>query len=139
MAAQSLLVAIDGSANSLRALRHAIVWSAALGQQLHLVFVQPRIKRSRVLSQALIEEHQARQTESAFRVARRLLKRAPVAAKFEVRFGEPSSELVTYARRNKCSHIVIGNRGQSAIAGLLLGSVAMKVVHLAPVPVTLVK
>jgi len=35
--------------------------------------------------------------------------------------------------------IVMGNRGHSAIKGLFLGSVALKVVQLAEMPVTLVK
>ena len=48
----------------------------------------------------------------------------------------------TIARRAdslQCEGIVMGTRGMGAIANLLLGSVAAKVVHLANVPVTLVK
>ena len=33
----------------------------------------------------------------------------------------------------------MGTRGMGAVAGLVMGSVAQKVVHLAAVPVTLVK
>jgi nucleotide-binding universal stress UspA family protein len=36
-------------------------------------------------------------------------------------------------------HIVMGTRGLGRSQGLLLGSVAMNVIHLAQVPVTLIK
>ena len=43
------------------------------------------------------------------------------------------------ARDEGIKHIVMGTRGLGSIQGLLLGSVAMKVVHLAEVPITLLK
>jgi nucleotide-binding universal stress UspA family protein len=48
----------------------------------------------------------------------------------------PSVSPVLSASRRK---IVMGCRGLGRIAGLVLGSVATQVVHLADVPVTLVK
>ncbi|MCJ9712965.1 universal stress protein, partial [Bordetella hinzii] len=39
----------------------------------------------------------------------------------------------------QCDRIVMGTRGLGAVGGLVLGSVAQKVIHLSPVPVTLVK
>jgi nucleotide-binding universal stress UspA family protein len=38
-----------------------------------------------------------------------------------------------------CDLIVMGTHGMGSIAGLALGSVASKVIHLAGVPVTVVK
>ena len=43
------------------------------------------------------------------------------------------------ARDEGIEHIVMGTRGLGSIQGLLLGSVAMKVIHLAEVPITLIK
>jgi nucleotide-binding universal stress UspA family protein len=42
-------------------------------------------------------------------------------------------------RANELRWIIIGTRGMTAIANLVMGSVATKVVHLARVPVTFVK
>lgn len=39
----------------------------------------------------------------------------------------------------KCTHIIMGTRGRGRVAALVLGSVALKVVQLARIPVTLVK
>jgi nucleotide-binding universal stress UspA family protein len=43
------------------------------------------------------------------------------------------------AREEDIQHIVMGTRGLGSIQGLLLGSVATKVIHLADVPITLIK
>lgn len=39
----------------------------------------------------------------------------------------------------QCAAMAMGTRGPGAVAGLVLGSVAARIVQLAPVPVTLVK
>jgi nucleotide-binding universal stress UspA family protein len=39
----------------------------------------------------------------------------------------------------KCDLIVMGSHGRSGLAGLIMGSVASRVLHLAPCPVLLVK
>lgn len=43
------------------------------------------------------------------------------------------------ARRLKCESIVMGTRGMGTIGNLFLGSVATRVIHLARIPVTLIK
>ena len=53
--------------------------------------------------------------------------------------GDPATAIVKLARRLNCDLIVMGTRGMGKVAGLVLGSVATKVVHLADAPVTLVK
>ena len=47
--------------------------------------------------------------------------------------------IVEYARANNIDLIVIGTHGRGAVAHLLLGSVAERVVRLAPCPVLTVK
>lgn len=49
--------------------------------------------------------------------------------------GEPSSEIVEYARDHNCDTIVMGTHGRGGIDRLLLGSVAERVVRAAPIPV----
>ena len=53
--------------------------------------------------------------------------------------GHAAEKIVQVAREHQCTRIVMGTRGLGSIAGLMLGSVAYKVVHLSPIPVTLVK
>ena len=62
---------------------------------------------------------------------------------YEAIFFKISGELVIFfaqaAQDEGIEHIVMGTRGLGSIQGLLLGSVAMKVIHLAEVPITLIK
>lgn len=53
--------------------------------------------------------------------------------------GSPAQEIVRASVDEKVDQIVMGTRGMNALGGLLLGSVAQRVVHLAPVPVLMVK
>ena len=53
--------------------------------------------------------------------------------------GPAAPAILAEARRRKPEAIVMGTRGEGAVGNLMLGSVATKVVHLAKVPVTLVK
>jgi nucleotide-binding universal stress UspA family protein len=53
--------------------------------------------------------------------------------------GRPDRAIVAHAAENGFDAIVIGAHGRSALAGVLLGSVAEKVVRRSPVPVTVVR
>ena len=53
--------------------------------------------------------------------------------------GSAALEIVRIASERGVDHIVMGTRGMNVLGGMLLGSVAQRVVHLATVPVLLVK
>ena len=64
---------------------------------------------------------------------------AGIAFKNIVRTGQTAEAIAQAARDEGIEHIVMGTRGLGSIQGMLLGSVAMKVIHLAEVPITLLK
>jgi len=57
----------------------------------------------------------------------------------EVIEGHPFVEIVRYAKEKSADLIVLGTHGRGAIAHMLLGSVAEKVVRKAPCPVLVVR
>jgi nucleotide-binding universal stress UspA family protein len=127
---------MDGSAAALKALK----WAARDATATLLVLnVQLPIRSSRFVSKSMIADHQRRNADEALDPARALVKRLKGAARIFTAIGDPAAEIVAFANKQRCTGIVMGNRGQHPLAGLLLGSVATKVVHLAKCPVTIVK
>jgi nucleotide-binding universal stress UspA family protein len=82
------------------------------------------------------------EAEAQVRSAVEALTQAGVEAQGEVRdavFGHAAREIVEDAREHDAGIIVMGSRGRSDIAGLVLGSTAHKVIHLADMPVLVVR
>jgi nucleotide-binding universal stress UspA family protein len=135
---QKLLVAVDGSDTAIRALKFALSVTPP-DSRLLVLYVQVPVPRSRAVSEALIQEHYQRQEEASLKTARKFLTRTKANARVEVRIGEPAPTIIEYAGEKKCTQIVMGNHGHGTLAGLFLGSVAMKVIQVSEIPVTLVK
>jgi len=139
-----VLVPIDGSKNSDRAVAYAIgfVANSKAPVELHLLNVQPPVVSGGVRMFIKHEEIEAYYQDSGLEVLRATRERLDQAGQGYVQhvsvgpFGET---IVAYAKEQRCDHIVMGTRGLGAISGMVLGSVATKVIYLAEVPVTLVK
>ena len=71
--------------------------------------------------------------------ARELLDQADIPYQYHVTVGDAAKMIVQFATERQCDQIVIGPRGLGTVKGLLLGSVASKLIHLSPVPVLLIK
>jgi nucleotide-binding universal stress UspA family protein len=140
MLTKNVLVPVDGSANSLRALKHAVERHRDSPHVcLLLLNVQHALPPSRHVKPAMIREHHARMSEEALVAARELARKSGVMFDCYSRVGEPAATIASFARRTHCREIIMGTRGLGRVRGLLLGSVATKVISLADVPVTLVK
>lgn len=138
MTTRNVLVPVDGSASSLRALQHAAKRCGDAGALL-LLNVQHGMPPSRHVSRAAIKDHHLRISEEALGPARKLAQRLGVDFQCYFRVGDPAAVIAAFARRSRCTEIIMGTRGLGRVSGLMLGSVAMKVIHLSAVPVTLVK
>lgn len=128
------LVAIDGSAHSLRATAEAMRLAEQMREcSLHLVNVQPW------MSKEAAETELAQRGWTATAGARALLDAANAPWQLHVVMGECAEQLVALARRLGCRGIVVGSRGLGATESLLLGSVAQKVIHSSPAAVLVVR
>jgi nucleotide-binding universal stress UspA family protein len=139
-----LLVAVDGSANSLRAVQYAIELAReAKSLSIHLVTAheEPRLygEIAVYVTAEKMAELQRRAAERAMEDAEELIKHAPVTYTREILVGPVAAVIAQRADELGCDGVVIGTHGMSAICNLLMGSVSTKIVHFANVPVTLVK
>jgi nucleotide-binding universal stress UspA family protein len=138
-----VLVPVDGSKTSERAVRHVIaLMEDRKAMEVHLVNVQdaadaPEVKR--FMKEDEVKRMQLDHGAAALRTAKRLLERAGVDYKEHVLLGDPAEQIAAFAKRGRFSKIVMGTHGHGTLAALLMGSVATKVLHRSTVPVTLVK
>ena len=128
------LVAVDGSECSLRAVAMAAQLVALEPHaQLALVNVQPWLNKEAAGTEL------PRRGWAATAQARELLDAAPVRWRLHAVMGEEAPEIAGLADALGSRGIVIGSRGLSTAESVLLGSVAYKVVHLAKLPVLIVR
>lgn len=140
---QKILVPLDGSETALRAADHAVALAKALGAQLHFLTVYPEpVVYGEIQVYATKEKFERLQREMGEAILAPGLERARAKGlnpTSDLRHGDVAPTIIACAQEANCDAIVMGTRGMGAIANLLLGSAALKVVHLAETPVTLVK
>lgn len=139
----SQLLAIDGSEPSARAVDFVIA-DAATRQQtpnIHLVNVQPALPSdvTRFIDAQTVDDFQRENGNKALAQAKAKLTAAGLAFSSHILVGEAAPTIVEFAQEKHCSQIIMGAHGFGSVVGLLMGSVTVKVVHLSPVPVLLVK
>lgn len=140
-----VLVAVDFSLLSKKALHWALEYARAVPCHLHTVHVvERRWKLSDLradldtLRAELVDVHDAAVAELAPLVDDE--ERARVGSLHEhVALGEPAAEIVGLAGELGADLIVIGHHGGEAMTRLLTGSIAAKVVRDAPCAVLVVK
>lgn len=140
---QRVLVPVDGSPSADNAVKHVIAISKMGAEtEVHLLHVQPPLVPRDVPDIAkpgLVERLGLDEADHAFASAKRLLEESGVRYSARTAMGDPAQEIALYADVHGCTEIMMGTRGMGEIRNLLMGSVAMKVLHLVKVPVTLVK
>lgn len=138
-----VLVPVDGSRNSERAVRYVVGLSRGREpMEIHLLNVQEPIDSLEVRRFKLpreIRRVQQRRGADQLRLARARLDKAGIRYEAHALIGPVAETIVRFAKRRHCNTIIMGTRGMTSLANLFLGSVATKVIHLARVPVTLVK
>lgn len=137
------LIPIDGSESALRALNHALaLQEQGLAQEIHLINVQVPLTSGHAKMFISGEDYNRYCKEDGSKVlaaARALLDAAGVSYRHHILVGHIAETVARFAREQGMDAIVMGARGMSIISDLVVGSVAGKVIHLATVPVTLVK
>lgn len=129
-----ILIAIDGSPYSGYAVPDAIEIAKCFGSEVFVLHVQER-EAGRGGPFPLETPAEA---EALVAAAIKTVQNAGTTARGEVQHaiaGHAAKHIVDTAKERDCDLIVMGSRGLSDIAGLMLGSVTHKVLQLAEVPV----
>jgi nucleotide-binding universal stress UspA family protein len=140
-----ILVATDGSEPALHAVEYAAGLLRALAStsnSITLISVHDDAGLTHAKAFAgkeSVANYLREISEKQLEPARKLLDSAGVRHDMEVRTGHVAQEIVRRAKAGKFDLIALGAKGRGAVADLLLGSVAQRVLSIAEMPVVLVK
>lgn len=140
--AKEILVPVDGSNNSMRAVNYGLELAAATDAKLRLFYVFP-VSSVEIIGMAGMSrddiEHAAQ--DAAQRVFDKLhdeIGDTDVAVEDETSIGDPAEEIIRCTEDDNELLVILGRRGLSRIQSLLLGSVSEKVVRHAHSPVMVI-
>ncbi|WP_428908089.1 universal stress protein [Niallia sp. Krafla_26] len=139
---RQLIVPIDESTHSHRALQYACTVAKEVDARIMLVNVQPSYDTfpniHRFVSKADIELYIQETAEEILEKAIKAVEQLDVELEKVVCTGVPKVEITKLAKERKATSIIMGTRGLGAVKSAFIGSVSLGVLQLAPCPVTLV-
>lgn len=139
-----ILIAVDGSDHAHRAIE-AVGKMARSSLELQAILLcvspEPLFYGDYTLAtiQRIEEEQKQQQDVILTRAMDRARAQGILAAEPARAYGVIAHEIVRLAEGRQVDQIAMGTRGMGAIGGMLLGSVAQRVIHQASVPVLLAK
>ena len=139
-----ILFAADGSPQSLAALETLIKSFAYFREtpSLTVLCVHPPVPyraAASALGHETLQRYYDEENAQALAGARELLTARGIAFDAETRVGAPAEEIVKRAEEGKFTMIAMGTHGHTALANLVMGSVATAVIARTRVPVLLLK
>jgi YjbE family integral membrane protein len=140
-AMSKVLLPVDGSANSLGAVRHVV--NQFIGNhdlEVHLLHVRPPLTQhaARFLSSSTRARFHREEADKALAPAREMLKRFGVPFTEHVELGDRAQMITRAAQRLKVGQIVMGTARKNSLTRLLEDSVTNRVLELTQVPVQVV-
>lgn len=142
---RKVLVAFDGSEDSIHALQYVIdsARESTRPLEVHVLNVQhdPVIYGDFTTANMIedINDSLRAKARSVLEEAVALLQAAGIALETHVALGNVAEQVNEAVKQLNCDTVVMGTRGLGTFSGLLLGSVANRVIHEVSVPVILVK
>ena len=139
---KTLIVGLDGSDHAQHAARYAASLAGCLDARLLLVHVVPSIAMPAdavAYANELLQAHRIRGEALLDSTANAVSRPGVRVDKRLVETGAPAEVLSDLAKQLGAEMIVVGATGLGAVARVLLGSVADRLGHIAPVPVLVVR
>jgi nucleotide-binding universal stress UspA family protein len=136
-----ILVPVDGSANSLHAVKHIVRTHRSRDPvQIHLLNVQSPLPRyiTRFLSRDQVAAYHRDEGERALKQATALLDSAQISHQHHIKAGDKVEIITRFAKLHYCDAIVMGSGRKSAFMRFLQSSVTNRVMEQSQVPVQII-
>jgi nucleotide-binding universal stress UspA family protein len=138
-----ILVPVDGSENSFRALEQAIFLATKIQEaKITALYVIEDPPSLYIYSPKIMEKVRADYESAYTKILERskeMANRSGINIHTVLVEGDPASKIIGYSEMEKIDIIIIGSRGMGKFKELILGSVSNKVLHHAKCSVMLVR
>jgi universal stress protein A len=138
IALQRVLVPHDFSETSAASVTYAVALARSFGAELTFLYVGDR---SQIENEIPVSEDGSVREVARERLLTMLAPADRIALnpQFFVRAGTPATEIARFASEHDTDLIVMGTHGRGLVGHMVMGSVAEKVVRIAPCPVLTVR
>jgi nucleotide-binding universal stress UspA family protein len=138
---KKIVIATDGSKRTQHAVETGLEIARVHQSKVHAVYVVDTVTFTSVPMDVTWENMYQLLKEEGEEAVGRVKAAAPAGVEVETHVleGNPALEITKFAKDNDCDLIVVGTLGKSGIDRILLGSVAEKVVRIAPCPVLVIR
>jgi len=137
---KSFLVPVDGSACALAAARYAVELVQRFSGEIILLHCHkpfPITLGEPYFQRAITKINE--QCEELLMPFHELMTQSQLPHEVRVLEGPAAEKIVSAAKIEECEMIIMGSRGRGDLQGLILGSVAHRVLHSAPCPVLIIR
>jgi nucleotide-binding universal stress UspA family protein len=140
-----ILVPVDGSEISYRALDVALFFSEKLGSNITAIHVIEDIPIAYIESQKLLNDMfellaaSTEQGENILSKCSETAKNRGLIVNTVLLKGNPASIILDFCREGKYDVIIMGNRGMGKLKEVILGSVSSKILHNSSCPILVIK
>ena len=133
-----VLLAVDQSSSARRAIDYVCHLARASAQlEVEVLNVPKPVPAICFENQTMADSYYREHGAAVVNEVNGALRDAGLICNVHIEPGDAAQTIVEVAQRRSCARIVMGSRGLGPIGNLVLGSVAYKVLQLAPIPVTL--
>lgn len=137
-----VLVPVDGSDNSFRALDAALLLSEKLGTMVTAIHVMEDVPVLHIESEKLLRkllEDYKKQNQLILSKCLEIASKKGIKIETKLLQGNPSSAIIDFCEKEKQDIIIMGSRGMGKFKELVLGSVSNKVLNHSSCPVMIVR
>jgi nucleotide-binding universal stress UspA family protein len=128
----NVLVPVDGSDNSYRALDAALILSEKLGSSITVVNVMEEVPITHIESEKLLSElleAYRKENQEILSKCSKIATEKGLSIKTLLLQGNPASIILDYCKKENFDLVIMGSRGMGKFKQLILGSVSSKIVH----------
>lgn len=138
---EKVLVPVDGSPNSMHAVRHVInLFLKNPAQEIHILNVQPPFSRyvAKFVGRKDVRNYHKEQSGAALAPVRRVLDQFGIPYSVHVELGDKAEIIASEARRLRCGQIVMSTARKNSLTRMIEDSTTNKVLELTDVPVEII-